>query len=155
MFILSSLALVLDGVSLDLPPWFSFSCTCPADGGAQALLQCGPLVQQAFHTGSTGPRPPIMVHPSIRGHSTSEPGKKGPGSGLFPGVQCRERWWWWLPASDALSRLCSLARDWSAVTDPLILVCLSRNQSLPGKNCRHKLYACIFVLRLGMLAWHF
>lgn len=74
-----------------------------------------PLVQQASQTGSAGPRLPIMVHPSVRGHSRSQPRKKGRGSALFPGVQCRKRWdgailpLMLCPAFLSLSQLCSLA----------------------------------------------
>lgn len=92
-------------------------------------------------------------------HKGSQPREKGPGSALFPGVQCRERWWWWVPASDALSSFPSSVQTefpgWELTCSHWILVWLSRNQSLPGKNCRHKLYACIFILRLGVFAWYF
>ena len=95
-------------------------------------------------------------------------GKKGPGSGVFPGVKSRERQWWWLPASDPLSSFPFSAQPTlpgcnstafsgrrtggrSAVTKSLILVQLSRNQrhwwllfkkGVVGRNYMH-----VFVFR--------
>lgn len=131
------------------------------------LLQCDPVVPLP----SRMPEPLALLvshYRSVMSHSRSQPGERGPGSCLLPGVKSREGQWWWLPASGhqssfpfsvqptfpACNGISSSGRGGtggrSAVTKFLILVQLSRNQSYWLLLFRKELWAeviylCVYV----------